>query len=294
MRVLAFASLAPLACVFASPVQAADDAAPVVLEPSSPWNVDFGEDKCRLARTFGEEGNSHVLFFEQDAPGATFGFTAAGPHFEQFDTSNVTTHFGEYPPVEIALNFLGANEGFGAAIIYPSLWFAPDDLKEVEPGTSHHSLPQIDLKQAATINSVSIRQGNREVVFMTGELSEATNVLNQCAQDLLNIWGLELDSHRTATRLPFAISKERMIHTVFSAIAEKIPRSTKQGTVRLRLIVDESGRVVECRQTYATMTHSFENAACKVLKRVRYKPALDKEGKPMRSYDITNITFRMN
>lgn len=28
-------------------------AEPVVLKPSSPWSVDFGENKCRLVRFFG-------------------------------------------------------------------------------------------------------------------------------------------------------------------------------------------------------------------------------------------------
>ena len=57
MRRAAFA-LAAIATV-TSPAAAAAD--PVVLKPSSPWNVDFAETKCRLARLFGEGDDRHLL-----------------------------------------------------------------------------------------------------------------------------------------------------------------------------------------------------------------------------------------
>ncbi|MBA4165255.1 MAG: hypothetical protein C0510_11635 [Erythrobacter sp.] len=291
MRLFFFAPLAALVCLAASPARAADDA-PVILEPSSQWVVDFAEDKCRLLRTFGEEGNRHVLIFEQGWPSSSFEFTAAGPEFEQFDTSMVTTHFGGFLPVETMQQFLGTNKGFGAAIIYPSLWFAPNDQKDEEPGSTRHSLPQIDPVQASKIDSVSIQQGKKEVIFRTGELSEATNVLNQCAQDLLNSWGLDLDRHRSAVRLPIALNERRVMDAVFPEIAERVARNVEQGAIRLRLIVDETGKVIECRQVYATMPQSFEVVACKGMKRARYKPALDNEGHPMRSYYIFSLSFR--
>ena len=42
---------------FASPLHADDKNAPVVLEPKGAWNIDFAEDKCRLARAFGSQEN---------------------------------------------------------------------------------------------------------------------------------------------------------------------------------------------------------------------------------------------
>src|SRR3546814_10235975 len=95
MRFLAIAPLAVLACLAASPARAADDA-PVVLEPSSQWNVDFAEDRCRLARTFGGEGNRHILLFEQGGPTAAFGLTVAGPQFERFKTDRVALRSEEH------------------------------------------------------------------------------------------------------------------------------------------------------------------------------------------------------
>ena len=74
------AILALAALAAALPAQAE----PVVLQPSSPWNVDFAEDKCRLSRLFGEGENQHYLAFQQYWPAPEAGLTVAGPAFEKF------------------------------------------------------------------------------------------------------------------------------------------------------------------------------------------------------------------
>jgi hypothetical protein len=61
MRAAVLALAALSTALAAMPAQAE----PVVLKPSSPWNVDFGEDKCRLSRLFGEGENQHYLAFQQ-------------------------------------------------------------------------------------------------------------------------------------------------------------------------------------------------------------------------------------
>src|SRR5579884_2300647 len=63
MRLSAF-----LACASAAPVIIAASE-PVRLQPSSPWNVDYAENSCRLIRTFGEGKTRTVLMFESGAPG---------------------------------------------------------------------------------------------------------------------------------------------------------------------------------------------------------------------------------
>lgn len=49
-------------------VEAADEQRPLEIAPSTPWQVDFGEARCRAARVFGEDEEQTILFLEQYSP----------------------------------------------------------------------------------------------------------------------------------------------------------------------------------------------------------------------------------
>ena len=57
-----------IACAAIAPVLVAASQ-PVRLQPSSPWDVDYGENSCRLIRTFAEGKEKTVLVFESAGPG---------------------------------------------------------------------------------------------------------------------------------------------------------------------------------------------------------------------------------
>lgn len=50
-----------------------------MLKPAGPWNLDVGENRCRLNRLFGEPGNQHMLAFEQFYPSDGAGLFMAVP-----------------------------------------------------------------------------------------------------------------------------------------------------------------------------------------------------------------------
>lgn len=277
----------------ASPLQAADEA-PVVLEPSSPWNVDFGEDKCRLARTFGGEGNRHVLFFEQGGPASYFGFTVAGPQLERFRSARIAIRFGEHPVIEVGQHFTGTVESFGPALIYSGMVFVRDGAQNTGFGQRLCSLPEIDLVQAAKVTKISIRKSKREVIFNTGKLTEPVNVLNQCAQCLLNSWGLDLERHRTVKRIPIWINEYTVARAIQASYPESALSKGEQAIIRMRVIVDENGKVAECKLIETTLAKSLDSPACTAMRRARFEPALDRNGQPMRSYYMTNIIYRVN
>lgn len=293
MRLFFFAPLAALVCLAASPARAADDA-PVILEPSSQWVVNFAEDHCRLTRTFGGEGNRHVLFFEQSGPSAWFGFTVAGPQLRRFGTARIKVRFGAHPVNTGSLAYTGSVENFGSALIYSRLKFAPDDSREPDFGERLHSLPEIGLAQAAMVSNVSVRQGKREIIFETGKLTEPVNVLNQCAQNLLISWKLDLDRHRTATRLPVWTNGIEVAKKIQANYPESALQKGEQAILHMRAIIDETGKVAECATVKATIAESFNSVACNAMKIARFEPALDQHGQPMRSFYITTISYKIN
>ena len=106
-----------------APISAAGkERAQTILEASSPWNVNYGEEQCRLSRVFGPEDQKHLIFFEQWGPGSDFGFTAAGPSFDRFKGARPTywrTFDGQEP--HRTEPFRGNVDKVGSAIIYSAL-----------------------------------------------------------------------------------------------------------------------------------------------------------------------------
>lgn len=293
MKLLALAPIAALACVFASPVRAADDEAPVVLEPSSQWAVDFAEDKCRLVRTFGSKDSRHVLFFEQGGPGRGFGLTAAGPRLERFRSTRTSVRFGEFPPYVDKSSFTGTLGTFGAAIIWSNLAFAPNDDTAGDSSAFLPMLPEIDVENAAKVSTITVQRPKNTVIFNTGTLKDAIQVLNQCAQDLLGSWGLDVERHRTAARLPVWTNEAEIVRSINGAYPAEALRKEAQAIIRMRIIVDEVGRVAECKLVDATAEEGLSSPACKVMQKAIFSPALDREGKPMRSFYLNNIVYKL-
>lgn len=50
----------------------------LVLKPTSSWNIDYADDRCRLARQFGEGEQKVFAFFDRYGPDDFFKLTLAG------------------------------------------------------------------------------------------------------------------------------------------------------------------------------------------------------------------------
>ena len=180
---------------------AKDKDGPAVLEASSPWNVNFGQETCRLARLFGEGENRHMIFFEQWGPASQFYFSAAGPEFKRFRGGNETkwrafdSH--EAKPTK---PFKGTAKPFGPALIYSNVdlehgqeYLDRDVRKQNKKAAKASaeeqaiaSLPSLDTAFATKAKFIALRQGKREVVLKTGPLDEAFKVLNDLQKRTLH------------------------------------------------------------------------------------------------------------
>jgi hypothetical protein len=91
------ASLLILSLTVSSPAIAAAPA-PLTLKPSSKWQVDYGEERCRLVRQFGEGKQTALLFMDLYGPSEYYRLTIAGkPVRTALQKGDATIRFG---PVE--------------------------------------------------------------------------------------------------------------------------------------------------------------------------------------------------
>jgi periplasmic protein TonB len=68
----------------------------------------------------------------------------------------------------------------------------------------------------------------------------------------------------------------------------------EQGTVAVRLTVDERGRVTRCEVTVSSGSDALDSRTCEILSsRARFKPARNESGHPVADTYTQRITWRL-
>ena len=282
-------------------IQAPAAAKTTTLAPLSPWAVDFGENRCRLARTFGDADNKHVAIFDQFGPSRRFVLTLAGPSFRKFRgrTETITRYSDSQEPFE-SLPYAGDLGDFGKAIIFRGLGLTgPLSSGENEaaalPGPSSFSTAfLLDVDAANAVEFVSVRQRKREVRLQTGDLGDAFKVLNDCTMGLVESWGLDRAAHLSARSLPKWLNEEEIAKGIAGRYPNRALRKGESGFVNLRVMVSEAGTMTECVVENVTEAQALDSPACAEMRKAEFEPALDAEGQPMKSFYQTRITYRIN
>ncbi len=268
---------------------------PTVLKLSAPWNVDFAPEKCRLTGLFGEEDDRHVLFIEQFYPSTRAGLTVAGSALNRFQSRRRTyLSFYDGQKPHRTEPFAGNVESIGKAVIYSNVDIELGTESDDDDDPNNNSLPQLDTTAAARADFVSISQRGRAVRFATGPLDKAFEVLNTCTQDMVREWGLDVERHLTATRLPEWTNERAIARRIQSEYGSAALNRGEQAILRMRVIVNENGAVEECVLDEATETDRLKSFACREMEAAKFEPALDAEGQPFRSYYATSIIYMIS
>jgi len=272
----------------------------LVLQPSSQWVVEFSENNCQLMRNFGDGEEKHALIFRQWKPSTGFAFTAAGPGFKRF-ISGRKTYLGYSPnqsePRETQ-PLVGKSEIYGPTVVYSNLSFvepnADNEKSSNAQAAEPNGLPQLSIDDVKATTQISLRQRSREVVFEMGALANGFEVLNACTQDLMKTWGLDVEKHRTASRLPEPQNLKRIVRQMLRDYPEPALWRGQQGIFKVRVMIDETGKATQCIINQVTVADKIDGSACEPLMKAIYPPALDAQGEPFKSYYATTITYRIN
>jgi TonB family protein len=263
------------------------------------WVLNYGDDRCRLARYFGEGEQRSLLLLEQFAPGMSVALTAAGPPLRRIVRGNqVRVRFGpstrEAPPFDPPE---AEFEGVGPALFIPGIApvVDPDASAAFLQNAEVNGLPQIDPAAAAAIEWLGISGRNLDLVFEFGSLENAVTVLNHCTLDLVKFWGLDPQQHLTMTRMAAAENMEQVAREVQEAYPMRAVARGEQATLVMRAVVRADGTVGDCAISQATVTETFQSPACDVFRRyARFAPALDADGQPMASFYATTIVYTIH
>ena len=295
---------------FAVPANAADDET-LVLDPSSSWQIDYGNDRCRLARVFGEGRTKTIFWMEQTGPDSTFSWMVAGGAVNRLGLRRgISAQFGpEFAPIEVSretpsrrLNEDIELKGYGNAIQYlgykpfpPATEVSETAAETSESATPRASISYLDPADGAKISYVEFSRGNRRVRLDTGTLDAGFTALNSCAKDLYEFWGVDPAS---LTRFTEA-AKPLNMQEVAKQVQRRYPRAAEwrgeEAMLQLKVLVGTDGRVEKCVTIKQIATENFEDQACQVFSELaRFDPAKNGAGNAVRSFYSVRVAYIMN
>ncbi|NVD45023.1 energy transducer TonB [Qipengyuania atrilutea] len=277
------------------------------LDATSPWHLDMAEHKCRLARAFGNEDTPTIFYLEQWGPSERAIWAVAGPQTATFRADRAATYsFGpngetsEFKFFDSAFGSFGkllsAHTAIaGKAVIDPDA-IEVDAIVVDDRGGSAPGMPQLDGEAAAGVSRLTISQhGRSDLVLSLGNMDKPVKALNACIEDLVKYWGFDPEEQRRVASPPEITN----FRTVYREVTKTYPKDAiaegRQADFYLRLNIDSTGKVSDCVLLNQTVTDGFEMAVdpCSTfMKSAKIKPALDVDGRPVRTFFTTRIVYR--
>jgi TonB family protein len=290
-----------VAALIASPAQARGLRK---MQPTSQWVVNYDQDTCRLAREFGDGKQRVTVIFEQFVPGDIFQLTFLG---RAFDPSAVSTG------IKAAIRF-GPNEAADEdnSVTFVTVGSTPGILlgafqrlappgaqeklaaKQASDAKRNYEYPPIGSarERAATLLQLS-KVLPYDIELETGPMDRPLDVLRQCSWDTVKSWGLSIDEQKGLTQKAYPSVPSSSWLNVNDYPKEMLNQGY-EGIVNFRLIVDASGAPTSCHVQSSTRPKAFDDIVCQqVLKKARFHPALDANGKPVKSYYRQSAYFRI-
>ena len=293
-----FAALAMgLAALALSGEAAAQD--PPGLVPSTPWNLHYDDDSCALRRTFGEGDRRAYLELRRFDRAPALQAVVTSNWMSARSPSALQYRFADDADWSDApSNTLTMEGGFSGVLFAPSLITLREiedveDLAERAARLQAIDWQKMEREAAARADSLTLRGAfRRPLTLQLGSLEKPLEALNQCIDELMTHWGIDVEAHKTLTRPAVPINLRevpRMIDYPPKMIRQRMP-----GVVNIRLSIDETGRITACRIQMPLSDPAFEETSCAdVQHALEFEPALDKDGKPIASYWVTRVVFQI-
>ncbi len=264
-------------------------AEPLTLKASSAWNVDYANERCRLARTFGTGEKMVFLLMDLYGPSEYFRLTIAGKPLRTIATKGeATVQFGPIEQ-EQKLSFLSGNLGKEPALVFSgSARIArPSDaealaIKKRKAGEWVDVQPiSEDRKKAVQYFRIGKPLRN-PLILETGPMRAPMAALNKCIDNLLVTWGIDIEKHKYLSQEAKPLqSPGKWI--IWSDYPIKMLSAGQPALVNFRLNIGADGVPTACYIQATTRPKEFDNAVCKsVMRRARFSPAMDAEGKIVR------------
>jgi TonB family protein len=274
------------------------------LTPSSKWVVDYQDQSCRLARSFGKDEQQIHLVMDQFAPGNAFRVTFIG---KSFATSNfrkfskAKLRFGPNETESDLDGFLAQTGELPAFIATGSQLLAPYSETEAQAATGleilaarEFSVARMPPERERAVTRLELTGLLRfDVILEIGPMDKAMQALRDCSWATVKSWGLDVEQQKNLSR--GASTKQSPAAWLSSKDYPRgMLKKNAQAIVNFRLIIDRDGRPANCVIQQSTRPKEFDDVVCQaILKRARFEPALDASGQPVATFMTQTVVFKI-
>lgn len=279
------ASSLALAALLLAPLPAQAEVG--VFTPSGGWTADYGDDYCRLVRTFSDGKDQLSLALERLQPGAQVRMIMVGDGLKPFRGADQIAYQFAPSGASGKARYVRSQTADGKQFVS----FDPVLLAAVTPpapGTPPGPPPvysrERELETARGVTGVALAEGlTSPVRIETGSLRAPIAAMQACADDLLKVWGLDPDKHKTMT------AAARLNPNADGVLPQgTIPFSEfgkfSGGANQVRLLIGADGRVTACTIYSPSLSPSLNDKICSLAKeRASFQPAKDADGQAMAS-----------
>jgi hypothetical protein len=274
--------------------------APLILKPSSKWQVDYAYERCRLARQFGEGKQTVFLMMDRFGPTDSFRLTISGHLVRTFvEKGDADIQFGPNEQKQ-QLAFLKGNLGDDPALVFTrSARIAPPsatealEMKKADDDEAVVLLPISEDRQKAVRHLRIGKPLRKPVMLEIGSMRGPLAALDTCIDNLLVSWGVDVEKHKTLSKQAKPLqSPGKWI--VSSDYPSNMLSAGQPALVNFRLNIGLDGAPTACHIQATTRPKEFDDAVCKsVMRRARFSPAFDAQGQPLASYYQNNVYFSL-
>lgn len=285
-------------------------AQPIRLQPSSPWDVDYAENSCRLIRVFGDADKTKTIFMlESGAPGETDMLVIGKPLVTTDEKVSATFLPMGSKPIQGDPVVYGPAQT--PAILWPGVPLLPDDIiakNDSEQKQRGIKLgvrpPPADPKEeadnreqrhqfATKVEELEIgTKRSHPVILELGLFGEAIRMFDKCSRDSLKSWGVDTDLQDRIARPVWAINSDHWFDS--SDYPSDMAARREESQVEIRLLVDATGKITKCTSLSHFKEKEFNQITCAlVMRRARFAAAELANGTKVPSYYIRRIIFQM-
>lgn len=261
---------------------------PEVLTRTGKWVADYDRDGCHLLAEFGADDAKVTIRFTRYDLGDKFDLSFYGKRLRlrRLDVSAKIDFGLSNKPVQ-ASGLTGDVNGM------PALFFNSVRLDGWEPKTEKERPSAVTPEQEGSVNGVTLAiKGEPAFRLEFGSLAKPFASMRDCMTLLVRSWGYDPEVQATLRRRPKP-STPPIGWLDPADYPSEASASGRNGLVQFRMDIDEQGKLTGCYILARTIPDDFDKVTCRgVMRRGKFVPALDAQGKPVRSYSVEKILWR--
>jgi TonB family protein len=246
-------------------------AAPPAAKPVGPWVVDFETTHCIASRQF-DAGGVPIIFGIEAIP------TQEGRHL-----------YFQRPGKSRLMDLEEVDIRIGGKRIEKVLIAEP----VVEKGNVRYSTTLEPEEYGALLdqNALSARSHPIKADLRLTSLKVVDSQLANCASMMLEYLGVSRDQQGKIASFP-KFSKAGKAKIGGGGYPQDAQRRGAMGSVRLMVMVNEAGKVTDCRRIRSSGHPDLDADACSAMRtRAVFDPARDRQGRAIASLYVTDFSY---